>query len=179
MESVKSNGIRVLLSRERLQAGERRPDARQPPGFSQSSSRIVFFRGTVSLSSLSSELSGARLRQLYRRPRERFAVDNRNRLQTFRMVPAAISTFSPFSVRRYILFPPRTFPLTATNNTSVPTLAAPRQQSRRQSYCPLGDPGTALSSCPRSRDDYCTTAERTLRRQRRQRQPPSSPRKTS
>jgi len=139
--------------------------------FSESSPRIVFFRSTVSLSSLSSELSGAPLRQLYRRPRERFAVDNRNRLQTFHVTPAAISTFS---ARPYILFSPCTFPPATTNNTSVPTSVAPRQQqSCRQSYCPPGDPGTAPSSCPRSRDDYCTTAERT------QRQPPSSPRKTS
>lgn len=63
-------------------------------GFSSPLPLIVFFRGVASLSSLSSELSGARLHQLYRRPRERFAVDNRNRLQTFRMAPATISTFS-------------------------------------------------------------------------------------
>lgn len=83
----------------------------------RSSSSIVFFRGAASLSSLSSELSGARLRQLYWRPGERFAADNRNRLQTFRVVPAAISTF--LLLHRYILFPPRAFPPAATNNTST------------------------------------------------------------
>lgn len=87
-------------------------------GFSSPPPLIVFFRGAVSLSSLSSELSGARLRQLYRRPRERFAVDNRNRLQTFRMAPATISTFSASCISRYILFP-RAFPPATTNNTSA------------------------------------------------------------
>lgn len=89
----------MLLTRKRERGadrGERWSDARQPLGFSQGSPLpIVFFRGTASLSSLSSELSDARLRQLYRRPRERFAADNRNRLQTFRVAPAAISTLSP------------------------------------------------------------------------------------
>lgn len=94
---------------------------------------IVFFRGAASLSSLSSELSDARLRQLYRRPRERFAADNRNRLQTFRMAPAAISTPLLF-----LLFRPL-YPLSTGDNKQYkhPTsTASQRQQSRRQSYCP-------------------------------------------
>jgi len=110
---------------------------------------IVFFRGAVSLSSLSSELSGARLRQLYRRPRERFAVDNRNRLQTFRMAPATISTFPASSISRYILFP-RAFPPATTNNTSA-DVDRVATTSCRQSYCPPGEPATAPSLCPRSR----------------------------
>lgn len=112
----------MLLSTERPKRAVTRCP-RQPPGLSRDSplshlSLIVFFRGAVSLSSLSSELSGARLRQLYRRPRERFAVDNRNRLQTFRMAPR--NHFHLLScISRYILFPPCAFPPATTNNTSV------------------------------------------------------------
>lgn len=99
---------------------------------------IVFFRGAASLSSLSSELSDARLRQLYRRPRERFAADNRNRLQTFRMAPAAISTPLLFLLFRP-LYPLSTARFSTGDNKQYkhPTsTASQRQQSRRQSYCP-------------------------------------------
>lgn len=127
---------------------------------SGSSSSIVFFRGAASLSSLSSELSGARLRQLYWRPGERFAADNRNRPQTFRVVPAAISTF--LLLHRYILFPPRAFPPAATNNTSA------RRRARRDDNKVVGKAivRSASSSCPRSRDVYCTSVELALRQRR-------------
>lgn len=134
----------MLLSPERPKR-ERRPDARQPPGtfsgFSSPPPLIVFFRGAVSLSSLSSELSGARLRQLYRRPRERFAVDNRNRLQTFRIAPATISTFSASCISRYILFS-RAFPPSTTNNTSA------RRRPRRDDNKVVGKAIVRLANRP-------------------------------
>lgn len=126
---------------------------------------IVFFRGAVSLSSLSSELSGARLRQLYRRLRERFAVDNRNRLQTFRMAPATISTFPASSISRYILFP-RAFPPATTNNTSadVDRVATTKLSAKLLSAWRTGHRAFLVSEV--ARDDYCTTEKR-WRRQRR------------
>lgn len=121
-ESVKLNGIRVLLSRRRESGGPMLDNLHDFLFHCLLPRRRFFVLVIVRV---------IRLRQLYWRPGERFAVDNRNRLQTLRAFPAAISTF--LLLHRYILFPWRAFPPTATNNTSA------RRRPRRDDNKVVGE----------------------------------------
>lgn len=79
---------------------------------------------------------------------------------------------------RYILFPPaRAFPPVTTNNISTRRrrCVATTTKSSAKLLSPPGDPATAPSSCPRSRDDYCTSGERARLRRQRQRRQPTAP----
>lgn len=138
-----TRGIRVLLSSERPKR-ERRPDARQPPGLSRDSPLPP-----LSLSSSAAPFLCPRYRPSYpargcanyiggRESASR--VDNRNRLQTFRMAPATISTSC---ISRYILFPPCAFPPATTNNTN-----APRRRPRRDDNKVVGKAIVRLANRP-------------------------------